>query len=118
MLAQDEARKIGDGYVGGEHVLLGLLDVTEGLAARALVEQSVSLAALRAATLAVLPLAKEAPPGHIPFTPVAKKLLQLTLREALRLGHNYIGTEHMLLAMLSDTDSSTERILRDAGCRS
>lgn len=115
VMAKDEARKIGDGCVGAEHVLLGLLDVAEGLAARALVEQGLALDALRAATLAVLPLSKEAAPGHIPFTPGGKKLLQLTLREALRLGHNYIGTEHMLLAMLSDEDSRTERILRDAG---
>ena len=115
VMAQDEAHKIGDGHVGVEHVLLGLLDVREGLAARALVEQSISLDAVRAATIAVLPLDKTPRPGHIPFTPAAKKLLHLTLREALRLGHNYIGTEHMLLAMMADTDSPAERILRGAG---
>jgi hypothetical protein len=114
VLAEGHARSAGNDHVGGEHMLLGLLDVTEGLAARAIAAQGVSLDALRAQTVVALPAATEAPAGHIPFAGAAKKLLQLTLREALRLGHNYIGTEHMLLAMLGDTDSPAERLLRTA----
>ena len=115
VLAEEHARSAGNPYVGVEHILLALLDVPEGLAVRAIVAQGISLDVVRERTLAALHARTEVPAGHIPFTGSSKKLLQLTLREALRLGHNYIGTEHMLLAMLGDTDSPAEMILREAG---
>jgi hypothetical protein len=113
--AEERARSAGNPYVGVEHILLALLDMTEGLAARAIVAQGISLDVVRERATAALHASTEVPAGHIPFTGSSKKLLQLSLREALRLGHNYIGTEHMLLAMLGDTDSAAEKILRDAG---
>jgi hypothetical protein len=115
LLAEEGARSAGNAHVGVEHVVLGLLDVPEALAARAVAAQGVSLDVVRERTVAALPPKSDVLPGHLPFTGSAKKLLQLTLREALRLGHNYIGTEHILLAMLGDTDSSAEQILRGAG---
>jgi hypothetical protein len=115
LLAEDRARSAGNTYVCVEHILLALLDVSEALAARAIVAQGVSLDVLRERALAAVPAGTAAPVGHLPFTGSSKKLLQLTLREALRLGHNYIGTEHLLLAMLGDTDSAAEKILREAG---
>ncbi|MFB6849694.1 Clp protease N-terminal domain-containing protein [Streptomyces sp. NPDC056373] len=83
-----------------EHLVLGLLAEPEGLAAKAIVEQGVSLDAVRAAATAALPPAVEDAPELVPYGPAAKKVLELTFREALRLGHNYIGTEHVLLALL------------------
>jgi hypothetical protein len=115
VLAQDHARSGGYSHVIVEHVLLGLLDVSEALAARAIIAQGVSLDLVRERTMAALPAPAGTAPDHVPFTGAAKKLLQLTRREALRLGHNYIGTEHILLAMLGDADSAPEKILRDAG---
>jgi hypothetical protein len=115
VLAQDHARRGGYSHVIVEHILLGLLDVPEALAARALVAQGVSLDGARDRTMAALPAPAGVVLDHVPFTGASKKLLQLTLREALRLGHNYIGTEHILLAILGDADSAPEKILRDAG---
>src|SRR5688572_13812628 len=115
VLAEEHARSAGNPYVGVEHILLALLDMSEALAARAIVAQGIALDVVRQRTLAALHASTEVPAGHIPFTGSSKKLLQLALREALRLGHNYIGTEHMLLAILGDTDSSAEKILREAG---
>jgi hypothetical protein len=116
VLAQEHATALGSEYVGPEHVLLGLLDVTEALAARAVVAQGVALDAVRATTLTSLPAPTATEPRrHIPFTTGAKRLLQLTLREALLRAHNYIGTEHILLAMLADEESPAGRILRGAG---
>jgi ATP-dependent Clp protease ATP-binding subunit ClpA len=115
VLAQEHARRAAKSHVGVEHVLLGLLDVPEALAARAITSQGLSLEAVRDATIATLPPPSAVAEGHIPFTGTAKRLLQLTLREALMRGHNYIGTEHILLAMLGDAGSSPQRILRDAG---
>ena len=113
--AEELARAAGNTYVCVEHILLAMLDVSEALAARAIVAQGISLDVVRERAMAALPAGSEVPMGHLPFTGSSKKLLQLTLREALRLGHNYIGTEHLLLAMLGDTDSPTEQILSESG---
>jgi len=98
--AQEEARTAGNTEITPAHVVLGLLAEPEALAARAIVAQGVSLDAVRQAAVAVLPPAADDVPALIPFDGGAKKALELTFREALRLGHNYIGTEHLLLALL------------------
>jgi hypothetical protein len=98
--AEAEARQAGSAQVDGAHVVLGLLSERDALAARALEAQGVDLDALRADVTALLPPPGGPLPDHIPFSPAAKTTLELTLGEALRLGHNYIGTEHMLLAVL------------------
>src|ERR1051325_4300664 len=94
VLAQEEARMLSHNYIGTEHILLGLIHEGEGVAAKALESLGISLEAVRAQV--------EAPSGHIPFTPRAKKVLELSLREALQLGHNYIGTEHILLGLIRE----------------
>jgi Clp amino terminal domain, pathogenicity island component len=104
--AEAEARQAGHDHVGVEHVVLGLLDQREALAARAIEAQGVSLDDARVAIVNLLGPAGGPLPEHIPFSPAAKKLLELTLREALRMGHNYVGTEHVLLAVLSDDTPS------------
>lgn len=110
------ARKARHSQIGTEHVLLGLLDEPDGLAAKAIAAQGIAIDQVRDAATAVLgPAGDGVPTGHIPFGPDAKKLLQLTLREALRLGHNYIGTEHILLALLRDKDSTGGLVLAGAG---
>jgi hypothetical protein len=117
VLAEQHARAAQHLQVTPLHVLLGLLDEHEALAARALIAQGVTLDAVRTATLAGLgdtPQA-EAVPDHIPFAPSAKLLLERVLREALLLGHNYIGTEHILLAMLSGDDGDACRVLVGLG---
>lgn len=106
--AQNEARAAGNGLIGPEHLVLGLLSEPEALAAKALVAQGVALEAVRSAVAAALPPAIEQVPDLIPFDAKASKALELTFREALRLGHNYIGTEHILLALLQlETGSLT-----------
>jgi hypothetical protein len=112
--AQAHARQARRAHVGSEHVLLGLLDGPDALGPRALVAQGLSLDELRRGAEAVDSPTAAAPLDHVPFSGNAKKLLELTLREALRLNHNYIGTEHMLLALLAD-DGSAGRVLREAG---
>ena len=98
VLAEDEARGLGHGFVGTEHLLLGLLAEGEGVAALALESLGISLEEARGRVEEIVGRGQGAPAGHIPFTPRAKKVLELSLREALQLGHSYIGTEHLLLA--------------------
>ena len=100
VLAQEEARMLSHNYIGTEHILLGLIHEGEGVAAKALESLGISLEAVRAQVEEIIGQGQQAPSGHIPFTPRAKKVLELSLREALQLGHNYIGTEHILLALL------------------
>jgi len=97
VLAQEEARMLNHNYIGTEHILLGLIHEGEGVAAKALESMDISQEAVRAQVEEIIGQGQQAPTGHIPFTPRAKKVLELSLREALQLGHNYIGTEHIFL---------------------
>src|SRR6266700_3237322 len=99
-LAQEEARMLNHNYIGTEHILRGLIHEGEGVAAKALESLGISLEAVRQQVEEIIGQGQQAPSGHIPFTPRAKKVLELSLREALQLGHNYIGTEHILLGLL------------------
>lgn len=114
-LAQEEARGARHSIVGSEHVLLGVLRVPGGLAVNAVQHCGVTLDQVRAAVTAGFVPGEEEPPTHIPFGSSSKKLLQLTLREALRLGHNYVGTEHILLAVLSQEDDLAATKLTELG---
>jgi ATP-dependent Clp protease ATP-binding subunit ClpC len=100
VLAQEEARMLNHNYIGTEHILLGLIHEGEGVAAKALESLGISLDAVREQVQEIIGQGQQAPSGHIPFTPRAKKVLELSLREALQLGHNYIGTEHILLGLI------------------
>ncbi|SRR6266545_2376488 len=111
VLAQEEARELQHNYIGTEHLLLGLLSVPDGIGARALRELNLSPATVRADVATIVGRGKEASSGHIPFTPRAKKCLELALREALGLKHNYIGTEHILLALVREGDGVAAQIL-------
>ena len=102
VLAQEEARMLRHNYTGTEHILLGLLREGEGVAARALESLGISLEAVRQQVEGIICQGQQAPSGHIPFTPRAKNVLELSLREALQLGHNYIGTEHILLGLIGE----------------
>jgi hypothetical protein len=102
VLAQEEARLLNHSYIGTEHILLGLIHEGEGVAAKALESLAISLEAVRAQVEEIIGQGGSSPSGHIPFTPRAKKVLELSLREALQLGHNYIGTEHILLGLLRE----------------
>jgi ATP-dependent Clp protease ATP-binding subunit ClpC len=102
VLAQNEARDLGHNYIGTEHILLALIDEGEGVAAKALEAQGIGLDAARQRVEEIIGRGQGASEGHIPFTPRAKKVLELSLREALQLGHHYIGTEHILLGVLSE----------------
>jgi hypothetical protein len=113
--AQSEARKAKHDYIGTEHVVLGLLHEPQSLAVKAIRALGVSPDDVATAALAALGPAKENVPEHIPFTLGAKKALELTIRDALRLGHNYIGTEHILLGLLSDEDALGAQILIGLG---
>src|SRR5437870_3655174 len=104
VLAQEEARMLNHNYIGTEHILLGLIHEGEGVAAKALESLGISLEAVRQQVEEIIGQGQSAPTGHIPFTPRAKKVLELSLREALQLGHNYIGTEHILLAPIRKGD--------------
>jgi ATP-dependent Clp protease ATP-binding subunit ClpC len=104
VLAQEEARLLDHSYIGTEHLLLGLLHEREGVAARVLVSLGMDLARTRDLVGDLVGRGSTAPSGHIPFTPRAKKSLELSLREALTLGHNYIGTEHLLLGLVREGD--------------
>ena len=99
VLAQEEARNLNHNYIGTEHILLALLYEGEGVAAKALESLGISLDVVRQRVEEIIGRGQEAPSGHIPFTPRAKKVLELSLRESLQLGNNYIGTEHILLAL-------------------
>src|SRR5437899_1639275 len=102
VLAQEEARMLNHNYIGTEHILLGLIHEGEGVAAKALESLGISLEGVRQQVEEIIGQGQQAPSGHIPFTPRAKKVLELSLREALQLGHNYIGTEHILLGLIRE----------------
>jgi ATP-dependent Clp protease ATP-binding subunit ClpC len=111
VLAQEEARILDHNYIGTEHILLGLLHEGEGVAAEALESLGISLEAVRQQVEEIIGHGKQAPSGHIPFTPRAKKVLELSLREALQLGHNYIGTEHILLGLIREGEGVAAQVL-------
>ena len=111
VLAQEEARMLNHNYIGTEHILLGLIHEGEGVAAKALESLGISLEAVRAQVEEIIGHGGQAPSGHIPFTPRAKKVLELSLREALRLGHHQIGTEHMLLGIIREGEGLAAQIL-------
>jgi ATP-dependent Clp protease ATP-binding subunit ClpC len=113
VLAQDEARLLRHNYIGTEHLLLGLLREEEGLAARVLESLQIGLDDVRARIEREVGQGEDVPAGQIPFTPKAKKVLELALREALSLKHNYIGTEHVLLGLVTVTDGVAVRILQE-----
>ena len=117
VLAQEEARMLNHNYIGTEHILLGLIHEGEGVAAKALESLGISLEGVRQQVEEIIGQGQQAPSGHIPFTPRAKKVLELSLREALQLGHNYIGTEHVLLGLFRDEEGFAARIMHDAGIR-
>ena len=102
VLAQDEARSLNHNYIGTEHLLLGLITEGEGVAAKALESLDINKDAVRAAVIDIIGEGEKPVEGHIPFTPRAKRVFELSLREALQLGHNYIGTEHLLLGLLKE----------------
>jgi ATP-dependent Clp protease ATP-binding subunit ClpC len=113
--AQEEARILNHNYIGTEHILLGLIREGEGVASRALESMSISLDAARRRVEEIIGQGQTAPAGHIPFTPRAKKVLELALREALQLGHNYIGTEHILLGLLREGEGVGAQVLQELG---
>ncbi len=113
VLAQEEARALKHGFIGTEHLLLGLLRDDDAMAARALVGLGISADGVRAAVVRLVGTGEEESPGIIPFTPRAKNVCELALREALSLGHNYIGTEHILLGLVRENEGVAARILLD-----
>jgi len=115
VLAQEEARHLDHNYIGTEHILLGLIHEGEGVAARALTALGISLEAVRSEVVEIVGHGDEAPTGHIPFTPRAKKVLELSLREALALSHNYIGTEHILLGLIREGEGVAAQVLVKEG---
>jgi ATP-dependent Clp protease ATP-binding subunit ClpC len=115
VLAQEEARMLNHNYIGTEHLLLGLLHEDQGMAARVLGEMDVSLVLVRTQVLEIIGTGESAPSGHIPFTPRAKKVLELSLREALQLGTDYIGTEHLLLGVVREGEGVAAQILVKLG---
>ena len=115
VLAQEEARDLGHNYIGTEHILLGLLREQEGVAARALEALGVSLEAARQQVQEIIGKGEGMADGPIPFTPRAKKVLELSLREALQFGHNYIGTEHILLGLVREGDGVAAHVLVGLG---
>src|SRR5688572_11604006 len=115
VLAQEEARLLNHNYIGTEHLLLGLIHEGEGLAAKALEQLGVTLDQVRSQVEDMIGVGTATPQGHIPFTPRAKKVLELSLREALQLGHNYIGTEHILLGLLREGEGVAAQVLLKVG---
>jgi ATP-dependent Clp protease ATP-binding subunit ClpC len=111
VLAQDEARLLNHNYIGTEHLLLGLVGEGEGVAAKALESLGISLEAMRQQVAAIIGQGQQAPPGHIPFTPRAKKVLKLAGRETRALSHDYIGTEHILLGLIREGDGVAAQVL-------
>ncbi|WP_404386168.1 ATP-dependent Clp protease ATP-binding subunit [Knoellia locipacati] len=115
VLAQEEARLLNHNYIGTEHILLGLIHEGEGVASKALESLGISLDAVREQVQEIIGQGQQAPTGHIPFTPRAKKVLELSLREALQLGHNYIGTEHILLGLIREGEGVAAQVLVKLG---
>jgi ATP-dependent Clp protease ATP-binding subunit ClpA len=115
VLAQEEARLLKHDYIGTEHLLLGLIREGEGVAGKALEVLGIRLEALRSQVEEVIGQGQRAPSGHVPFTPRAKKVLELSLREALELGHDYIGTEHLLLGLVREGEGVAAQVLVKLG---
>ena len=115
VLAQEEARMLNHNYIGTEHILLGLIHEGEGVAAKALEAMDISLESVREQVEEIIGQGTQAPSGHIPFTPRAKKVLEYSLREALQLGHNYIGTEHILLGLIREGEGVAAQVLTNLG---
>jgi ATP-dependent Clp protease ATP-binding subunit ClpA len=115
VLAQEEARALDHSYIGTEHLLLGLIHEGDGVAAKALEAMGISLEAVRQQVEEITGRGKDAPSGHIPFTPRAKKVLELSLRESQQLGHNYIGTEHILLGLIREGQGVAAQVLTNLG---
>jgi ATP-dependent Clp protease ATP-binding subunit ClpC len=115
VLAQEEAKMLNHNYIGTEHLLLGLIHEGEGVAAKALEALGISLDAVREQVQEIIGQGQQAPTGHIPFTPRAKKVLELSLREALQLGHSYIGTEHLLLGLIREGEGVAAQVLTKLG---
>ena len=115
VLAQEEARLLNHNYIGTEHILLGLIHEGEGVAARALEGLGINLDSVRNQVVEIIGQGQQSPSGHIPFTPRAKKVLELSLREALQLGHNYIGTEHILLGLIREGEGVAAQVLQKLG---
>src|SRR6187397_2920621 len=115
VLAQEEARMLNHNYIGTEHILLGLIHEGEGVAAKALESLGIALEGVRQQVEEIIGQGQQAPSGHIPFTPRAKKVLELSLREALQLGHSYIGTEHILLGLIREGEGVAAQVLQKLG---
>jgi ATP-dependent Clp protease ATP-binding subunit ClpC len=115
VLVQEEARLLNHNYIGTEHIFLGLLDEGEGVAARALECLGVSLDSVRGQVREIIGQGQQAPSGHIPYTPRAKKVLELALREALNLGHNHVGTEYILLGLIREGEGVAVQVLARVG---
>jgi ATP-dependent Clp protease ATP-binding subunit ClpC len=115
VLAQEESRMLNHNYIGTEHILLGLVHEGGGVAALALEKLDISIEAVRQQVGEIIGQGQAAPTGHIPFTPRAKKVLELSLREALQLGHNYIGTEHILLGLIREGEGVAAQVLQKLG---
>jgi ATP-dependent Clp protease ATP-binding subunit ClpC len=115
VLSQEEARLLNHNYIGTEHILLGLVHEDEGVASRALRSLGIRLGAVRQQVEEIIGQGGSSPSGHIPFTPRAKKVLELSLREALQLGHNYIGTEHILLGLVREGEGVAAQVLVKLG---
>jgi ATP-dependent Clp protease ATP-binding subunit ClpC len=115
VLAQNEARDLGHNYIGTEHILLALIDEGQGVAAKALDALGIGQDAARQQVEEIIGRGQGASEGHIPFTPRAKKVLELSLREALQLGHHYIGTEHILLGLLREGEGVGAQVLTGFG---
>ena len=111
VLAQEEARLLNHNYIGTEHLLLGLIHEGRGVAARALESLGIGLEAVRQQVEGIIGRGQQAPSGHVPFTPRAKKVLELSLREAHQLGHDYIGTEHILLGLIREGEGIAAQVL-------
>jgi ATP-dependent Clp protease ATP-binding subunit ClpC len=115
VLAQEEARMLNHNYIGTEHILLGLAHEGESVAAKALESLGISLETVRREVEEIIGQGQSAPAGHIPFTPRAKKVLELSLREALQLGHSYIGPEHLLLGLVREGEGVAAQVLQKQG---
>src|SRR6202162_112371 len=115
VLAQEEARMLNHNYIGTEHILLGLIHEGEGVAAKALESLGISLDAVRSQVEEIIGQGQASPTHHIPFSPRAKKVMELSLREALQLGHNYIGTEHILLGLIREGEGVAAQVLQNLG---
>ena len=115
VLAQEEARMLNHNYIGTEHILLGLIHEGEGVASKALESLGISLESVREQVQEIIGQGQQAPTGHIPFTPRAKKVLEYSLREALQLGHSYIGTEHILLGLIREGEGVAAQVLVKLG---